>query len=180
MPVTRFSFRPLLLGLPLLLAGCAGQSCDEPLSGETCRDEKLLYQNDMLQAKLLIAAGDPENYELAGALLKRAEPGDTRGEVPFYQAVLLINEGPQLEEVLDLLEKAAARKHPHAIALLYKIWSEPFLATEVDPLRAELYRARYADLDVAKSGYPSFEKALAVVNTLVDRSNPAGARVSGR
>ena len=43
----------LALGLPLLLAGCASHSCDEPMSGEQCREERLLYQNDMLQAKML-------------------------------------------------------------------------------------------------------------------------------
>ena len=53
------------------------------------------------------------------------------------------------------------------MALLYKIWSEPFLVDEADPIRAEQYRADYAELDVAKSGYPSFEKALELVNGLV-------------
>ena len=65
------------LALPVLLAGCstpAGNPCDEPLSGEACRQERLLYQNDMLQAKLLIATGDLANYELAEALLTRWIP----------------------------------------------------------------------------------------------------------
>lgn len=165
----------LVLGLSLL-AGCASsQSCDEPMSGEQCRDERLLYQNDMLQAKLLVASGEPDNFELASALLSRAEAEDKRGEVPFYQAVLKIHEGPQVDEVLALLEQAAAKHHPHATALLYKIYAEPFLITEADPLKAELYRADYANLDVAKSGYPSFEKALAVVNALVAPPSTAQA-----
>ena len=46
---------------------------------------------------------------------------------------------------------------------------------EADPLKAELYRADYANLDVAKSGYPSFEKALAVVNALVAPPPPAAS-----
>ncbi|MDW3711852.1 hypothetical protein [Pseudomonas sp. 2023EL-01195] len=162
----------LALGLPLLLAGCASHSCDEPMSGEQCREERLLYQNDMLQAKMLVASGEPDNFELASALLSRAEAQDQRGEVPFYQAVLKIHEGPQVEEVLSLLERAAAKHHPHATALLYKIYAEPFLISEADPLKAELYRADYANLDVAKSGYPSFEKALAVVNALVTPPPP--------
>ncbi|WCD82058.1 hypothetical protein [Pseudomonas sp. TUM22785] len=164
----------LALGLPLL-AGCASQSCDEPMSGEQCREERLLYQNDMLQAKILVASGEPDSFELASALLSRAEAEDRRGEVPFYQAVLKIHEGPQVDEVLSLLEQAAAKHHPHATALLYKIYAEPFLITEADPLKAELYRADYANLDVAKSGYPSFEKALAVVNALVAPPPPPPA-----
>ncbi len=150
-----------------ILAGCASKGCDEPLSGESCRREKLLYQNDMLQAKMLIASEDLENYELAAALLERAESWDERGEAPFYQAILKIHEGPQVDEVLDLLEKAADRQQPYAVALLYKIYAEPFLIDHADPLKAEEYRERYANLDVAKSGYPSFEKAMALVNSLV-------------
>jgi len=53
------------------------------------------------------------------------------------------------------------------VALLYRIWSQPYLVDEADPIRAEEYRADYAELDVAKSGYPSFEKALELVDQLV-------------
>ncbi|WP_017938853.1 hypothetical protein [Zestomonas thermotolerans] len=161
--------RRLLLALPLLLSACASPpSCDDrPYSGSACREARLLQQNDMLQAKLLIAAGDPEHYELAGALLRRAAAGDRTGEMPFYQALLLIREGPQLDEVLALLEQAATRGHPHAMALLYKIYAEPYLVAEADPIRAQTYRVRYGELDVAKSGYPSFEQALRVVDGLL-------------
>ncbi|MBM7060642.1 hypothetical protein JQX08_07960 [Pseudomonas sp. UL073] len=168
----------MLLTLSLLLAGCASHSCDdEPLSGTPCRDERLLHQNDMLQAKLLIASGDLENYELARALLNRAAADDTSGEVPFYQAVLLIREGPQVDEVLQLLETAAGRGHPHATALLYKVYAEPYLISEADPIRAQSYRAAYAELDVAKSGYPSFEQALRVVDGLL--AAPTAAQAVG-
>ncbi|NQD79136.1 hypothetical protein D16iCDA_03955 [Pseudomonas seleniipraecipitans] len=153
--------------LSLMLAGCASTSCDEPLSGDSCRDRQLLHQNDMLQAKLLVASGDMETHELASALLRRAESEDELGEVAFYQAILMIREGPQTDEVLSKLEDAAQQHQPYAVALLYKIWSEPFLVDEADPIRAEQYRADYAELDVAKSGYPSFEKALELVNGLV-------------
>lgn len=153
--------------LSLMLAGCASTACDEPLSGDSCRDRQLLHQNDMLQAKLLVASGDMETHELASALLRRAESEDELGEVAFYQAILMIREGPQTDEVLSKLEDAAQQHQPYAVALLYKIWSEPFLVDEADPIRAEEYRADYAELDVAKSGYPSFEKALELVNGLV-------------
>ncbi|TBU77205.1 hypothetical protein [Pseudomonas daroniae] len=153
--------------LSLMLAGCASTSCDEPLSGDSCRDRQLLYQNDMLQAKMLVVSGDMENHELASALLRRAESEDTLGEVAFYQAILMIREGPQTDEVLSKLEAAAKHEQPYAVALLYKVWSEPYLVDEADPIRAEEYRAAYAELDVAKSGYPSFEKALELVNQLV-------------
>ncbi|MBD9677313.1 hypothetical protein IB274_11430 [Pseudomonas sp. PDM18] len=158
------------LALPLLLAGCstnASNPCDEPLSGEACRQERLLYQNDMLQAKLLIASGDLANYELAEALLARSMEKDVRGEASFYMALLKIKEGPQVDEVLPLLEKAADAGQPYAVALLYKIWSEPFLVEQADPARARQYLEDYGNLDVAKSGYPSFEKATALVNSLL-------------
>lgn len=154
--------------LSLVLGGCAStSSCDEPLSGESCRDRQLLYQNDMLQAKMLAVSGDMESHELAGALLRRAQSEDELGEVAFYQAILMIREGPQPDEVLSKLEDAAKQQQPYAVALLYKIWSEPYLVDEADPILAEQYRADYAELDVAKSGYPSFEKALELVNQLV-------------
>lgn len=157
-----------LAALVLALAGCASQGCDQPLSGEACRTEHLLYQNDMLQAKMLIAAGQLNDYELAAALLDRAAPWDERGEVPFYQALLKIHQGPQVDEVLNLLEKAADAQQPYAVALLYKIHAQPYLIDDADPLLAESYRARYAELDVAKSGYPSFQKASEVVDELVN------------
>ena len=159
------------IALSQLLAGCstnAGNPCDEPLSGEACRQERLLYQNDMLQAKLLIASGDLANYELAEALLSRAMEQDERGEASFYMALLKIKEGPQVDEVLPLLEKAAEAGQPYAVALLYKIWSEPFLVEQADPDKARHYQQAYGSLDVARSGYPSFEKATALVNALLN------------
>jgi hypothetical protein len=36
-----------------------------------------------------------------------------------------------------------------------------------DQEKARAYRVQYNELDVAKSGYPSFTQALIVVNTLV-------------
>lgn len=154
--------------LSLMLAGCASPTtCDEPLSGDSCRDRQLFYQNDMLQAKMLVMSGDMESHELANALLRRAASDDERGEVEFYQAILMIREGPQPEEVLAKLEAAADKQQPYAVALLYRIWSQPYLVDEADPIRAEEYRADYAELDVAKSGYPSFEKALELVDQLV-------------
>lgn len=158
------------LALPLLLAGCstsATSPCDEPLSGEACRQERLLYQNDMLQAKMLIASGDLANYELADALLSRALERDERGEASFYMALLKIKEGPQVDEVLPLLEKAADAGQPYAVALLYKIWSEPFLVDQANPQKAQRYKNVYGSLDVARSGYPSFEKATALVDALL-------------
>lgn len=165
------------LGLGLLaiglLAGCASSpQCDQPRSGEKCHTEQLLYQNDMLQAKLLIASGDLNNYELAAALLERAAKEDKRGEAHFYQAILKILEGPQVDEVLDLLDQAADEQQPYAVALLYKIYAEPYLIADADPQRAEEYRERYEGLDVAKSGYPSFEKATILVNNLIAPSLP--------
>lgn len=154
--------------LSLMLAGCASPTtCDEPLSGDSCRDRQVLYQNDMLQAKMLVMSGDMESHELANALLRRAASEDERGEVEFYQAILMIREGPQTDEVLSKLEAAAEKQQPYAVALLYRIWSQPYLVDEADPIRAEEYRADYAELDVAKSGYPSFEKALELVDQLV-------------
>lgn len=159
-----------ILFLPALVAGCSTATtapCDAPMSGQRCHVERLLYRNDMLQAKLLIASGDLENYELAGALLDRAQPFDERGEVSFYKALLKIKEGPQVNEVLPLLEHAADAGQPYAVALLYKIWSEPYLVDKANPGKALRYQRAYSGLDVARSGYPSFEQSLAMVNNLL-------------
>ncbi|WEJ70623.1 hypothetical protein [Pseudomonas sp. PSE14] len=163
-------YLPAILSLSLLLAGCSSSTttpCDASMSGQRCHVERLLYRNDMLQAKLLIASGDLDNYELANALLDRAQPYDERGEVSFYKALLKIKEGPQVNEVLPLLEQAADAGQPYAVALLYKIWSEPYLVDAANPGKAQRYQRAYSGLDVARSGYPSFEQSLAVVDNLL-------------
>lgn len=114
-------------------------------------------------------------YELAHALLERSAPQDERGEIEFYQALLLIRQGPEPSEVVRLLEKAADKGHPHAVALLYKIHQEPYLIEARDLDKADAYREAYTRLDVAQSGYPSFEKALALVSQLVEAPPPSAA-----
>ena len=37
-----------------------------------------------------------------------------------------------------------------------------------DPGKAQRYQTAYGSLDVARSGYPSFEKATALVNALLN------------
>jgi hypothetical protein len=151
----------------LCLGGCASPHCDTSISDNEsshdnpCRAEHLLYQNDMLQAKLMISAGGSDNIELAKALFERAASHDQSGEAEFYQAVLVIRASGDNSEAIDLLEHAAKQGHPLAIALLAQQ-----LASS-DAKKAEQYRADYADLDVAKSGYPSFEQALNVANGLI-------------
>ena len=159
-----------MLGISLLLAGCSSATiapCEASMGSQRCHVERLLYRNDMLQAKMLIASGDPGNYELAGALLDRAQPFDERGEVSFYKALLKIKEGPQVSEVLPLLEHAADAGQPYAVALLYKVWSEPYLVAQANPGKALRYQRAYSGLDVARSGYPSFEQSLMVVDNLL-------------
>jgi hypothetical protein len=151
--------------LCLGLGGCATHGCDTSAPGSPCRADYLLYQNDMLQAKLLINERREENYELASALLKRAAKQDTTGEAEFYQAVLLIRLGADDHQVNDMLKESADRKYPLAIALLAER-----TATR-DQEKAMIYRSQYDELDVAKSGYPSFAQALVVVNKLVARTN---------
>lgn len=164
----------LLLGLLIVLGGCASQPCDQP--GSACHAEQLLYQNDLLQAKILISIGDENGYELADALLKRSAHLDEHGEIEFYQALLLIRQGPQQAGVLELLEQARAKGHPHATALLYKMYQEPYLLDERNAAKAEEYRQAYAELDVARSGYPSFDKALELVSQLVEPPPPIPER----
>ncbi|MCP9338210.1 hypothetical protein [Stutzerimonas xanthomarina] len=166
----------LVIGLLVVLGGCASQPCDQYGSDGSCRAERLLYQNDLLQAKILISIGDENGYELAAALLERSARLDKRGETEFYQALLLIRQGPQPEQVLRLLEQASAKGHPHAVALLYKIYQEPYLLDERNVVKAEGYRQAYAGLDVAQSGYPSFEKALELVSQLVEPPPPLPER----
>ncbi|NKQ09916.1 hypothetical protein [Pseudomonas sp. SST3] len=167
----------LVIGLLAVLSGCASQPCDHPGSDNACRAERLLYQNDLMQAKILISIGDEDGYELADALLERSAPLDERGEIEFYQALLLIRQGPQQAPVLRLLEQARAKGHPHAVALLYKIHQEPYLLNERDAAKAEQYRQAYAELDVAQSGYPSFDKALELVSQLVEPPPPLPERI---
>jgi len=166
----------LVIGLLVVLGGCASQPCDEHGSEDSCRAERLLYQNDLLQAKILISIGDENGYELADALLERSAPLDQRGETEFYQALLLIRQGPQPQQVLELLEQARAKGHPHAVALLYKIYQEPYLLNERNAAKAEEYRQAYSTLDVAQSGYPSFEKAVELVTQLVEPPPPLPER----
>ncbi len=165
--------KALLFGLLLTLGGCASQSCDRAWDDDGCRAERLLYQNDLMQAKILISVGDEDSYELAQALLDRSARLDRRGETEFYQALLLIRQGPEPSEVLQLLEKAKRKGHPHAVALLYKIYQEPYLIEQADPIRAESYRQAYGELDVARSGYPSFDKSLELVDQLVAPPPPS-------
>ncbi|TFZ38503.1 hypothetical protein EWW49_04230 [Pseudomonas syringae] len=156
----------MLFGALVYLGGCASHHCengpnDSQLTDSPCRAEHLLYQNDMLQAKLLISEDNRENYELAEAMLRRAALDDASGEAEFYQAVLLIRQQADQKQIIDLLQTAAKHKHPLAIALLSQQLSVS------DPKLAERYQAEYAQLDVAKSGYPSFEQALLVIRGLI-------------
>lgn len=160
----------IILCALLSLGGCAHR-CDNSgsyssnseasLRNSPCRAGYLLYQNDMLQAKMLIGEGGTDNTELAKAMLQRAALQDQSGEAEFYQAVLLIRDGASGSTSDDLLEQAAKHKHPLAIALLAQQ-----LAVK-DPKQAERYRADYAELDVATSGYPSLTQAQAVADSLI-------------
>lgn len=157
--------------LPLLcvsLVGCSlggHREADEtpPLSEEQIT---LLRQNDLLQAKLLILGSGEEQLRLADALLMRNGGSSLDGEVEFYRAVIAIKQGPQTDDVLELLNQSAAKRYPLAFALLYRIYSEPFLLPEADPIQAQTYKSGYAELAVAKSGYPSFDKAVEVTRQL--------------
>jgi hypothetical protein len=147
------------------LGGCATHGCDTTVAGSSCRTDYLLYQNDMLQAKLLINERRHENYELASALLERAAHEDKTGEAEFYQAVLLLRMNADASQVSDKLQDSADHHYPLAIALLAQ------QAGMENQEKARAYRARYDELDVAKSGYPSFPEALIVVNKLISQNN---------
>lgn len=151
--------------LCLSLGGCATHGCDTSSVGSSCRTDYLLYQNDMLQAKWIINERRQDNYELASALLNRAADHDQTGEAEFYQAVLLLRLNAEGSRVNDLLQESADRKYPLAIALLAQ------LSGSVDQEKARAYRTKYEELDVAKSGYPSFPQALIVVNGLISTTN---------
>ena len=133
-----------------------------------CQKQELLYQNDLMQAKILITSStDPDGLALAGALLERIQKENTRGELELYRGLLLIRRHPDdINPALPHLERAAQQQHPHAIALLYKIYKEPYLLTQADSEKAESYRQQYANLDVARSGYPSFAQAQNIVSHL--------------
>jgi len=151
--------------LCLGLGGCATKGCDITAAGSSCRADYLLYQNDMLQAKWIINERRQDSYELASALLDRAVKQDTAGEAEFYQAVLQLRLNADGSRVHELLQASADKKYPLAIALLAQ------LSGSVDQEKARRYRAKYDELDVAKSGYPSFPQALIVVNKLISPTN---------
>ncbi|WP_268797433.1 hypothetical protein [Pseudomonas huanghezhanensis] len=155
----------IFFGAALFLGGCATHGCDTTLPGSPCRAQHLLYQNDMIQAKVLISERHSESYELASALLERASRDDASGEAQFYQAVLLIRQRGDETETTRLLQQSADRHYPLAIALLAQ------RAGMQDQEKARAYRVQYDQLDVAKSGYPSFSQALIVVNTLVSAND---------
>ena len=155
----------IFFGAVLCLGGCATHGCDATVQGSPCRAEQLLYQNDMIQAKTLISERRQENYELADALLQRAAGNDTSGEAEFYQAVLLIRQQGDDARTMKLLQASADYHYPLAIALLAQ------LTGMRDQAKARAYRVQYEELDVAKSGYPSFSQALIVVNNLVSANN---------
>lgn len=155
----------IFFGAVLCLGGCATHGCDTTVQGSPCRAEHLLYQNDMIQAKVLISERRQENYELADALLERAAKDDTSGEAGFYQGVLLIRQQGDDGKIMTLLQISADHRYPLAIALLAQ------LTGMHDQEKARAYRKQYDELDVAKSGYPSFPQALIVVNNLVSPTN---------
>lgn len=158
--------RWILVAAALALAGCAATPCEPPALDSAT--QRLLQENDLMQARLLVTSGPQSSLELADALLARIAEPDPRGEVALYRAVSLIRQRAPLASILPPLERAAERRHPHALALLYKIYNEPFLAPRADRSRALRYRQAYGELDVAKSGYPSFPRALMVVDQLVN------------
>ena len=94
---------------------------------------------------------------------------DQRGEVAFYEALLKIRQQAPADQALPLLERAAKAGQPYAIALLYRVYNQPMLGQEADALKAEEYRKAYAELDVAKSGYPNFERAGQIVDQLLSQ-----------
>jgi hypothetical protein len=151
--------------LSLGLTGCASHGCDTSIPGSACRADYLLYQNDMLQAKLLINERRAENDELASALLERAAREDTTGEAEFYQAILLLRQNAEPKLIDARLNDSADRNYPLAIALLAQ------RAGVENHDKAQKYRTQYEKLDVATSGYPSFPQALIVVNQLISPAN---------
>ena len=171
--------KTLAISLLLALGGCATQQPDCSLSSDDtqCQSQRILSQNDLMQAKVWITSGPLENLPLALALLDRIHTADYQGEVAFYRALLLLRSTPtDTGSVLQYLEKAADLQHPHATALLYRVYHEPYLISQQDISKADLYQQRYAQLDVARSGYPSFEQAVDLTHRLfasqVLASNP--------
>ena len=157
--------------LPLLcvsLAGCSLGGHHEAADTRPLRADQttLLRQNDLLQAKLLVLGGSEEQLKLADALLLRNGGTSADGEVEFYRAVIAIKQGPQTDDVLELLNASADHRFPLAYAPLCRLYPVPLLVPEADPIQAQTYKSAYGELAVAKSGYPSFDKAVEVTRQL--------------
>ncbi len=150
--------------LPLLcvsLAGCSLGGHHEaaetrPLSAE---QTTLLRQNDLLQAKLLVLGGSEEQLKLADALLLRNGGTSADGEVEFYRAVIAIKQGPQTDDVLELLNAspiiAIRWPMPCSIACI----TDPFLVPEATrsrrrPTRAPTESSRWPRVAIRPSTRP--------------------------
>lgn len=163
----------LAISVLLTLGGCATQepepqiNCDLTPDTPQCQSQRILNQNDLMQAKVLTTSGTPENLPLASALLERIHVADYQGEVAFYKALILIRQNPKdTIRIVQQLEQAADLQHPHATALLFRMYHDPYLLSRQDLAKADLYRKRYAQLDVARSGYPSFDQAVELTHRL--------------
>lgn len=183
--------KSLAVGLLLALGGCASHHnpCNDPgtMDSSQCQSQQLLYENDLMQAKILVTSGDKESLDLASALLDRIQPLDEekRGEADLYRALILIRRTPKdTQAIMFYLERAASRRNAHALALLYRMHYDPYLLPERNLEKADIYRKRYAQLDVARSGYPSFDQAVDVVDVSrlfavpLDSKAPAPAAVA--
>mgnify|MGYP000209293067 CR=1 FL=1 len=131
------------------------------------------YSSDdslLLQVKLLITRGEgsQEELEYINSSLDKIESDSLKHEVSFYRSLALIKSGSLNQaEVVDLLESAKQANHPLAIALLYKIYSEPYLRDEKCSDKAEALKAHYLDLYNQNLIPAEFETALSAINKMV-------------
>lgn len=136
--------------------------------------ERALYESDLLQAKLILTRSGAEGIPLALAFLERAGEYGSDGEVEFYEAIAQIKLTPQkdrskdfAELVLRLLDNSVKKGEFKSGALLYRIYSEPFLVSEIDQKVAALYRKKFHELQAAQEEKYEIDMVLGIIEKML-------------
>ena len=132
-------------------------------------------ENLLLQVKLLMTRGEgnPKEFDYMRAILDKIKSDSLDYEVHFYKSLVFIKSGNLNQaEIVGLLESASQGDHPLAIALLYKIYSEPFLIGKKHIDKAEALKTRYLDLYQKKAIPVGFDTALSAVNKMLLNRGP--------
>ena len=146
-----------------LILQCLSLTCNADVQGD--------YKTSLLLAKMIIIERNDASYDLAESLLDDVQPYDESGDVELFKALLHIRKNMQpseTDEILELLNDSADKVNPLALALLFKIYSEPFLLSQPDKEKAELYKDRYQIAYNSSKIAEEFSVVLSTVNKVLN------------